>query len=246
MLYFFVFLGGILSGFINVNAGGGSLITLPLLNFLGLPLDVANGTNRIGILFQNVTSVSKFKKEKVLDFKRALFLAIPTTIGAILGSNLVVEIDKDMLKPIVGIILLIMSVFIIWKPKVWVEQKDVKANNFVSFIVFFAIGIYGGFLQAGVGFFFIIALVMLEGYDLLKTNAIKVFLVMVYTAFSLLIFALNGKVDLIAGLFLAAGSSLGAYFGSKFAIKRGSNWIRFIVFAMVIISAIVYLVQSFT
>jgi uncharacterized membrane protein YfcA len=162
-----------------------------LLNFLGLPLDVANGTNRIGILFQNVTSVSKFKKEKVLDFKRALFLAIPTTIGAILGSNLVVEIDKDMLKPIVGIILLIMSVFIIWKPKVWVEQKDVKANNFVSFIVFFAIGIYGGFLQAGVGFFFIIALVMLEGYDLLKTNAIKVFLVMVYTAFSLLIFALN-------------------------------------------------------
>ncbi|WP_206076395.1 sulfite exporter TauE/SafE family protein [Marinitoga lauensis] len=137
MLYILVFLAGLFSGFINVIAGGGSLITLPVLNLLGLPIDVANGTNRIGIIFQNITATTKFRKNDVLDLKRAIFLAIPATFGALVGANIVVNIDKALLKSIVGFILIVMSIFLVKKPDIWTKERKIKKNNILSFIVFF-------------------------------------------------------------------------------------------------------------
>jgi len=241
MNFFLLFLAGVASGFINVLAGGGSMISLPAMTFLGLGLDIANGTNRISILFQNLVATVKFFKGNVLDLKRALFLAIPSTIGAIMGSLTAVSVDKEMLQKTVGIIFLVLSVFILWKPKLWVEQRKVKKRNLLSFIVFLGIGFYGGFLQAGVGIFLMTALVLLEGYDLVRTNAVKVFVIFCFTIVSLTIFAVNGKVDYIAGLMLAAGSVVGAYLGANAALKKGAKFVRFILFFMIIASALKYL-----
>ena len=241
MNYFLIFLAGLFAGFVNVMAGGGSMITIPALTLLGMGIDVANGTNRIGILLQNIVATRNFRTGKVLETRRAIFLTIPTTLGAILGTSLAVQLDRNVLRSAVGVIFLAMSVFILWKPKIWLEEKERKANDFTSFGIFFLVGIYGGFIQAGVGFLLMLALVLAEGYDLVKTNAIKVFVVMCYTVVSLSIFAFNGKVDYLAGLVLALGTMLGAYISSKLTLKKGANLVRYVLFVMVVASALRYL-----
>ncbi|ABV33926.1 MULTISPECIES: sulfite exporter TauE/SafE family protein [Pseudothermotoga] len=242
MLYILIFLSGIASGFLNVVAGGGSLITLPLLTMLGMGIDIANGTNRIAILLQNIVAVRNFHKNRVLPVKTALLYAVPAAIGSIVGTAIVVDISKDLLKKIVGVVLLIMAVFLLSKPKMWTEERKKSVNVFLTAFVFFCIGVYGGFIQAGVGFFFIFFTATFLGFDLVRNNALKVFIVLAYTPISLLIFVLNGKVEPLAGLILGLGSMLGASMGARFAIKKGANWLRFIVFAAVIVSGISYLI----
>ncbi|WP_286983257.1 sulfite exporter TauE/SafE family protein, partial [Pseudothermotoga sp.] len=174
--------------------------------------------------------------------KTALLYAVPAAIGSIVGTAIVVDISKDLLKKIVGVVLLIMAVFLLSKPKMWTEERKKSVNVFLTAFVFFCIGVYGGFIQAGVGFFFIFFTATFLGFDLVRNNALKVFIVLAYTPISLLIFVLNGKVEPLAGLILGLGSMLGASMGARFAIKKGANWLRFIVFAAVIVSGISYLI----
>lgn len=218
------------------------MLTLPILSLMGLDLSVANGTNRVGILLQNVVSSINFHKNKVFKAKEAIFLAIPATIGAIFGTFTVLNINKDILEKIVGIIFLFMSFFILYKPKVWEEGKKVKKNYLISFFVFFIVGFYGGFIQAGVGFFLIASLVFVEGNDIIKTNALKVFIVLCYTSFSFIIFLTNGKVDILKGIILATGTMVGAKIGTKATLKSGAKFVRIVVFIMIIISATKYLI----
>ncbi len=243
-LYVLTYLVGIAAGFLNVVAGGGSMLTLPMLTFLGLGIDVANGTNRIAIFLQNIIATRQFKKGKVDVLKRSLILAIPATMGAIVGSLIVVQIDQSMLQKIVGVLLLIMAIFIIFKPKIWEKGTEAKSKNkWLSYIVFFGVGVYGGFIQAGVGFFFIAALVLVEGFNLIRTNAAKVTIIAIYTVASLAIFVVNGKVDWFIGLVLAAGNMTGAVFGTKFTILKSTKWIRYIVFVAIIASAAKFFVS---
>lgn len=242
MLYFLVFLSGVASGFLNVVAGGGSLLTLPLLSLLGMGIDVANGTNRIAILLQNIVAVRNFQKGKVLPLKLSLLCGIPAAIGSVVGTMVVVDLDENLLKKIVGVLLLIMGVFFFFKPKMWSGQPNKSINPFLVTIAFFGIGFYGGFIQAGVGFFFIFFTATLLGLDLVRNNALKVFIVLLYTPISLTIFLLNGKIMFLAGLVLGLGSMIGAYLGVKFALKKGVNWLRYIIFATILVSGISYLI----
>lgn len=243
-LYLLTYFVGVAAGFLNVVAGGGSMLTLPMLTFLGLGIDVANGTNRIAIFLQNIIATRQFKKEKVNVLKRSLILAIPATMGAIVGSLIVVQIDQSMLQKIVGVLLLVMAIFIIFKPSIWEKGTGTKGKNkWLSYIVFFGVGMYGGFIQAGVGFFFIAALVLVEGFNLIKTNAAKVTIIAVYTIASLAIFVANGKVDLLVGLVLAGGNMTGAVFGTKFTILKSIKWIRYVVFVAIIASVVKFFVS---
>jgi len=242
MILFLVFLSGIASGFLNVVAGGGSLLTLPLLTLLGMGIDVANGTNRIAILLQNIVAVRNFQKGNALPLKLSLLCGIPAVIGSIVGTLIVIDLNQDLLKKVVGILLLIMGIFLFMKPKMWAGQSDKKMNTFLVTLAFFGIGVYGGFIQAGVGFFFIFFTAALLGLDLVKNNALKVFIVLLYTPISLIIFLLNGKVMFFEGLILGLGSMIGAYLGVKFALKKGINWLRYIVFATILVSAVSYLI----
>ncbi len=244
-LYCLVILVGAFSGFINTLAGSGSLLTLPLLIFLGLPPSVANGTNRIGILLQSLVAVRGFKQSKVFDWHEGIWLAIPATIGSIVGAMVAVNLDDRIMNKIIGGLLIFMFFIILFKPEKWINQKagEVRAKpSLLQVIVFAAIGFYGGFIQAGVGFFLLAGLVLSAGFDLLKANAIKVLIVLAYTAFAFVVFVYNKQVDYFLGLILGFGSMIGAWVATQMAIKRGAQFIRWILLFTVLGFAIKLLV----
>lgn len=223
---------GLLAGFINTVAGGGSSLTLPLLMFLGLPANVANGTNRVAILLQNIVGVQTFRKKKVLDLTTDYRLVIPAIIGSIIGAFIAVEINEALLKKIIGALMVLMLLIVVVKPEAWVKERvgaiDVKPTS-LQYLIFFFIGVYGGFIQMGVGFFLLAGLVLSCGHNLVKANAIKVFIVLIYTVFALAIFFFNGHVDIVTGLILATGNIIGAWAGAHFTIKGGAKYIRYVL-----------------
>lgn len=232
---------GVFTGFINTNAGGGSLITLPMLIFLGLPTAVANGTNRIAILFGAIAATRNFKNKGALDWKFGLELGIPALIGASLGSAIVISVPDKTFKLILSFAMIVVLAIIIINPRDRIKGvlKNAKAKNrILAMIAFFFIGIYGGFVQAGVGFIIIATLSLITGLSLVRINALKVFVVLIYMVFSLAIFVVNGKINLPFGIALSVGSAIGAYLGSNFAIAKGDKWIRAILIVSVTAMAI--------
>jgi uncharacterized membrane protein YfcA len=230
---------GIAAGFFNTTAGGGSMLTLPLLMFIGLPANVANGTNRIAIVLQNIVAVSSFRKKKVIDIKTDYRLAIPAIVGSVLGAFIAVEIDVELLKKVIAGLMVIMLFVVLLKPDAWVKAHagQVSAKpSVVQYIIFFFVGVYGGFIQMGIGFFMLAALVLGAGYDLVKANSIKVLIALLYTIFALGIFVYHKQVDITAGLILAAGNMIGAWIGVHFQVKGGAKYVRYVlILAMVIV-----------
>jgi len=230
---------GIIAGFINTLAGSGSLLTLPVFMAFGLPAPVANGTNRIGILLQSITSVFSYKKQNLLDFRSALNIAVPSVIGSVIGAMIAVDVDEKAMRITIGILLILMFFLILWKPDRWV--KDHAGNpplpQWAQILIFFFVGMYGGFIQAGVGFFLLAALVLASGLDLIKANALKVLLVFFYTPFSLAVFIINHQVDYKLGFIVAAGGILGAWIGARMSVKWGPQVVRFILLATLLVAA---------
>ncbi|MDT8402046.1 MAG: sulfite exporter TauE/SafE family protein [Bacteroidales bacterium] len=232
---------GIIAGFINVMAGSGSLLTLPLLMFLGLPANVANGTNRIAIFLQNVVAVGSFKKQKVFEYREGLWLVIPATAGSLIGALLAVNFNERVLSLFIGGLLIFMFFIILLKPERWIREQAGTVDGsprFWRIVIFFFIGIYGGFIQAGVGFFLLAGLVLAVGTDLVKANALKVFIILIYTGFALVIFFINGQVDLRVGLILAVGNMLGAWIGARTAVSWGPKFVRIILLLAIFVSAL--------
>lgn len=232
---------GFVAGFINTLAGSGSLLTLPLLMFLGLPANVANGTNRIAILLQNVVGVSSFKQQKVLNFKQGLWLGVPAIIGSIIGAQIAINLNEEIMRMAIGGVLVFMFFIILYKPDKWIKGRagEVDAKpGILQMIIFFFIGIYGGFIQAGVGFFLLAGLVLGAGLDLVRANALKVFIVLLYTPLALVIFIIHNQVDYKLGLILAVGNMLGAFVGAKATVSWGPKFVRYILLIAILGSAL--------
>lgn len=231
---------GIFAGFINTLAGSGSLITLPLLMALGLPANVANGTNRIAIFLQNLVGVSSFKKQKVLDIKTSMRLVVPAIVGSVIGAFLAVDINEDIMKKTIGGLLLFMFFIILIKPTKWLKNDQTVAflPYWLQAIVFFLIGIYGGFIQAGVGFFLLTGLVLGSGYDLVKANAVKVLIIFLYTPLALAVFILNDQVDFLFGFVLAIGNMLGAFIAARYAVQWGAKFVRYLLLITVFVASL--------
>jgi uncharacterized membrane protein YfcA len=235
-----VFTVGIIAGFINTLAGGGSLLTLPILIFLGLPTAVANGTNRLAIMTQCLFAVIGFKRKGVSNFKLSLLLSVPALIGAIIGAQIAVDMSDILFKRVLAFIMLLILGLILWNPRRDVGSMMSSGRNhlIITMIAFFFIGFYGGFIQVGVGFIIIAALTTINGLNLVATNSHKVFITGIYTIFALIVFAFNGKICWTMGLCLAAGMGLGGWIGSHWVVARGERWIRLVlticVIAMVI------------
>ena len=223
---------GLLAGFINILAGGGSALSVPMLIFLGLPANVANGTNRIAVLLQNVVSTGSFTREKVLDYKIAWPLGIASVFGAGVGALLASYLSEVAMRKAIAVVLLIILFTVIFKPGLWIRPQDSIHKSrppWLSYIIFFFIGIYGGFIQIGTGFFLLAGLVFTKSLDLVKANAIKVFIILLYTPIALAIFIIQDQVDFKLGLILAIGNMLGAWIGSKVAVSWGPKFIRWIL-----------------
>jgi uncharacterized membrane protein YfcA len=243
-IYPLIVAAGFVAGFINTLAGSGSLITLPLLIFAGLPATIANGTNRVAVFLQTVVAVKKFHKSGTLDLSRGLQLAIPAIFGAILGAQIAVNLNERVMETVIGILMVVMLVVILVRPKRWLQGRPEMLRQrpgWLQLSVFFFIGIYGGFIQAGVGIFLLAGLVLGAGYELVRANAVKNLIVMVSTLFALIVFVIHDQVSWIPGLVLAIGNMLGAWVAARVAVEKGAKLVRWILIAVIAVSATVLL-----
>ena len=239
-IYVLVVVVGILAGFINTIAGSGSLLTLPLLMFLGLPAVSANGTNRVGILFQTIVSTGSFRKQKVFNIRESVWLTVPAVLGSLLGALIATDMNEEVMEKVIAGLLILMFFIILIRPSKWIESREGNPPlpYWLRFVVFFLIGIYGGFIQAGVGFFLLAGLVLGSGFDLVKANAIKSFVILFFTLIALAVFILNGQVHFLTGLILAAGNMIGAYFAAKYSVKWGPKVIRYFLLMILLLSSV--------
>lgn len=240
-LYPAVILAGLACGFINTLAGSGSLITLPLLIFLGLPATVANGTNRVAILLQNIVGVRGFQSHGLLNLRQALWLAVPAALGSIVGARIAVDLNEATMQRVIGIIMVIMLFVMLINPKRWLQGRPGQIRERPGVLelgLFFLIGIYGGFIQAGVGIFLLAGLVLGAGFDLVRANAIKVLIILIFTVPALIVFLMNGQVNWGIGLILAIGNMAGAWLGAQFASRPGAAiWVHRMLVAVVVVSS---------
>lgn len=222
---------GIVAGTLNTLAGGGSLLSLPVLIFLGLPPNMANATNRVAIVLQNIFAVRGFKSKGVSVYPFNLWLGISAFLGAIVGASLAVDINEDVFNRILAVVIIGVVVYMGWNPfkNIKREENTSRKTTTISIIIFFFVGIYGGFIQAGVGYLMITALTLVNGFSLVKTNSIKVFVALTYTLVALGIFIYYGIVNWEFGIPLAIGNATGGWLASRWSVNKGDNWIRYIV-----------------
>jgi len=235
-IYPLLIVTGILVGFINTLAGSGSLITLPLLMYIGLPANVANGTNRVAIMLQSIVGAGSFRQQKIIQFREGIWLSIPAVAGSVIGAILAVDLNEQMMRKAIGVLMIVMFFLIILKPEAWIKghANQVKSKpTFWQILIFFGIGLYGGFIQAGVGFFLLAGLVIGAGFNVMKANAFKNLIVALYTPFALIVFIINNQVNWVIGLTLALGNMLGAFVAARVAVTRGTKFIRIVLLVVI-------------
>ena len=176
---------GLIAGCLNTLAGGGSLLALPVMIFLGLPPNVANATNRVAIVLQNIFAVLGFKSKGVSVYPFNVWLGISAFFGSILGAFLAVDINEDVF------------------------------NRILAFVI--------------VGVVIYMALTLVNGFSLVKTNSIKVFVALTYTSVALAIFIYYDIINWEFGIPLAIGQACGGWLASRWSVKLGDNWIRYFV-----------------
>ncbi|MGB0583249.1 MAG: sulfite exporter TauE/SafE family protein [Limisphaerales bacterium] len=226
---------GIVAGILNVVAGGGSLLTLPVMVLMGLPGPVANGTNRVAILAQNATAVAGFRKKGFSDFKLSLTLSLCALPGGIAGAYVGTLVRGKLFNSILAVIMILILVQMIWKErskKTATENKETQQppRLLLGHLCIIAVGFYGGFIQAGVGFLLMAVLHNVMRLDLVRVNMHKVFVVGVYTAAALVVFVMTGNVLWIPGIALAIGNSIGGWIGSHLSVKKGEPFIRKVLY----------------
>ena len=237
----FLIVIGFLAGIINTLAGGGSLFTLPVLIFLGLPPNVANGTNRIAIVVQSLSGAVGYRSKGVTSFPFNIYLGISASFGAYIGAQLAIDIDGYIFNKVLAIIMVIIGVLILFRQKKLELKLPERLEGkylFWSIIGFFVIGIYGGFINAGIGIVIMLFLNRFNQMSLVKTNATKVAVVFIYSTVALIIFSFNDSVDWKMGLFMALGTIFGAWFASRWSVKTGDSVIRYAMLITISIMAV--------
>jgi len=231
---------GIVAGFINVNAGGGSSLTLPALIFLGLDSAVANGSNRISIFIQNIFAISAFHKAKVHQYRESLIYSLFTLPGVVLGSLMSIRISDEWFQRILAIVMIgiVLTMFFPQSTKVYQDSKSRVKSKWQIYLALLFIGFYGGFIQVGVGFLLMAALYHLLRISLVYVNMHKVFIVMIYMIPSLTIFIVTGNIHWGFGITLSLGNAIGGWWGARVQVKGGEKIIRLVLAAAIVIMAI--------
>jgi len=234
-------LAGFVAGIINTLAGSGSVVTLSMLSFLGLPSSIANGTNRIGVLFQSFTGFFTYKKKAKIDVSNKKGLIASCVLGSIVGSKIAVEINEFYLNLFFSVTMVCLLLTILLNSKSWLAEqaKDKKQPPLLITIpLFFLIGIYGGLFQAGVGILLLTSLILGQGLNLKQANGIKLLIVMLYIVPSLMVFYFNGQLAWAYGFLLAIGQVAGAYLAATFATQfpRANVYIHRLLIVVLVVS----------
>jgi uncharacterized membrane protein YfcA len=223
---------GFLAGFINTFAGTGTVLNYFLFNTLGMPMSTANGTVRLGVIMQSIANSIQFYRRNQLEIAKGLFISIPVTIGSVLGAELAINLNREIFDKVNGVIMLFMLFLLFYNPNRWINGKTTiraKKANIWHLLIYFIIGIYGGFVHVGVGIFLMMAFVWISGYDLVKAAALKMFVVLIYTPFVFIVFIANNQVEYLIGFVTGLGNLLGGIWAANLALKWGAGFIRWIL-----------------
>lgn len=238
-----LFSAGVFTSFINVMAGGGSTLTLPILIFLGLDAPVANGTNRLGILSQSIFGALSFHNQKVSQIKLSVKLSLLTLPGAIIGAFYSTKIENELFEKILGLVMIgIVVTMLIPNSKVVLKDKILEKLPWAIYPSMFALGFYGGFIQVGIGFLLMLTLHNILKLNLVYVNYHKVLIVLIYTIPALLIFIFTDNINWLYGISLSAGSGIGAWWAAKAAVKKSEKIIKIILIVAIIIMSFELLV----
>ena len=242
-----LFLAGLAAGTINSIAGGGSLFTLPLLIFLGLPPTVANATNRIAILSGGIGASETFRRSGLVPVAWLRLAAPPALIGAVFGTGAVLMVGDLAFQRILSVVLVLAAGWVFWNP---IRPPDegghfppTGAASWTSRAGFFFVGVYGGFIQAGVGFI-VLTITSANGLDLIRGNAIKAPLVFLFTLVTVVLFTYSGMINWGMGLALAAGQVLGATLGVRLQVLKGQEWVRHVLTLIILACAVRLMVMG--
>lgn len=223
---------GIFAGWLNVMTGGGSLLTVPVMIFMDIPAPVANGTNRIAILAQNITAVYTFFRRGFSDFKLSMSLSAMASIGAVGGAMLGVKLEGVWFNRILAIVMIIIMVLMATGKKISHDttENQKPKNLLLGHICMIGAGFWGGFIQIGVGFILMPILHRVMGFNLVHVNMYKVFIILSFTVVALFIFAIQLELLWWAGLGLAIGNSIGGWYGAHTTIDKGEVWIKRVMY----------------
>lgn len=230
---------GFIAGFLNTVAGGGTLLTLPILIFMGLPAPLAQGTNRIAILLQTFTAVKGFKSKNVSTYPFSLYVGIAAFFGAILGAYLALDFDGkafNRLLAVVMIMVLLLTVFNSNSKQLKLTEKLTGKPLLFAVVIFFFLGIYGGLINAGIGFLILLVLPYVNGMNLLRSNATKVFVAFVYTIAAVIVFALDNQINYEIAAVLSIGNVSGAWLGSRWSVEKDDKIIK--LFLIITVTAL--------
>lgn len=234
---------GFIAGIINTIAGGGSNLTLPALMVFGMPPDVANATNRVGVFLQGLSGSLGFKKHGELPLGDFKSMIIPLLLGVFIGAIFASFTPNFYLKYLLLGTMITLSLITLLRPSVLAPEKGTipfkVSQRPISWWLLLLSGFYGGFVQAGVGFLLISVYTGVLRYDLVKSNALKLFSTLVFTSLALLVFIVNDQVRWIEGLVLGAGTMAGAYFGVRVALHVSQKVLKWIIFAMTLVVSLV-------
>jgi len=230
----------LVAGAINTVAGGGSNLVLPTLMILGMPPEVANATNRVGIFVESVVAISEFKRHKKLETFDLKAILIPMVFGGLFGSLAAAFAPPNILKPLLIGTMICMSLLVLFRPAVVSPPSGTEVRRVgdtpSAWIGLLAAGFYGGFVQAGVGFLLLASIAGTLHYDIVRANAIKIVCTFVFTLVSLGIFIWQDQVAWIEGFILSIGYIAGAYFGVKLAVYTDPKVLRWFLFAATLLA----------
>jgi uncharacterized membrane protein YfcA len=215
---------GAVAGVVNTLAGGGSLLTVPLLVLIGLPGTVANGTNRIGILIQSGVAAWRFRSEGVSGFGGALPVLAPVAFGSLLGALAISRVADETFERLFGVVMLLL-LFPTLRRRSDAPTSARPWPRGVRSVVYFAVGLYGGAFQAGIGVVLLFALSH-AGFDLVRANAVKMVVVAALTAVAVPVFVAQQQVAWIPAGLVALGFAAGGALGARLAVRGGERLIR--------------------
>ena len=228
---------GVVVGFINTLAGGATIISITTFMVLGLPLHTANGTNRIPAFFENLAASANFLRNKQLDIRLGLKLALPAIAGNFLGSLVAVTVSETIMRICLGAVLVAILIFMAFSTEKRLKRsagRGVRVRP-VDYFWFLLIGFYGGYIYVGIGYMILAVTLMSMRMDIVTANAIKGFVIMVSMPFAMVVFMLKGEVNYTFGLVHAVGNILGAFLASQYAIGWGLKFLKGFLFTVALL-----------
>lgn len=234
-----LFLSGLAAGFIDSIAGGGGLISLPMLLTVGVPPQVALGTNKLQGTFGVLTSSFHFIRRGKVNLRDCRVGIVATFLGAVAGAVFVQRLDPAFIGRIVPFLLLLVLVYTVFTKNLGVEDQRPKMASIPFFVLFgLLLGFYDGFFGPGTGSFWTALLLFALGYNMTKAIGVTRVMNLTSNVVALAVFIIGGNVNIAAGLVMAAGQVIGARIGANMAITRGVAFIRPVFIAVVMVTVL--------